>query len=389
MQRLYNLILSTTVGLKMNKVATKLNNHYIPATYLYAFSDQRFKRKEKRVQPINTFNKNDLSIFTKECINHTATRKGFYINEKPKEGENPNLWEDNHSNYAEKFWFDEVYNPLSTKNVENHSRMKENLLLHIANQVTRTPLFYDETTCLEHLAKQSGVVWQSNDYEDCSFKRQKNEYMELIFLSIIKYLKGTTRKASQWTVLTNESDIPFCTSDNPVILYSSLDEPYKNTKDYYTLYFPLSSKMMLRVYALSMKDKRFDSDIGKQEGVINFVEIGEDEVRQLNSIIIKYAYREVYTSADSLIPICHNLNHHSPTLNTLIPPVEFQEMKRNIDFDRDDSWYTHHKNKNASEGIYNGSSYLLNIPLAFNVLKDIGRGEDPYIFDETEFTNNE
>lgn len=95
-----------------------------------------------------------------------------------------------------------------------------------------------------------------------------------------------------WMIMVNLTNLPFYTSDTPIVKKGNIEHPYMSYSGYASegieIYYPLTSK-----FALSLADRRYFKDLELFEN--RFYPLKDEEnIKYLNGLQISQAYRQVF-----------------------------------------------------------------------------------------------
>lgn len=157
---------------------------------------------------------------------------------------------------------------------------KEILSIHFSIQFFRTEVF---RTLIEHVLKIINEYGNNNNYEDL-----KEDFSGFESLFHFKYMSDEDKVVNlskafynkAWTVFYNETETPFFTSDNPIVLQYS--------KSYVNICIPISSEILIVLY-----DEKFNS---LDQYVLH---PSLDQVREFNLLQIQQCGRQVFSPTNN------------------------------------------------------------------------------------------
>lgn len=193
----------------------------------------------------------------------------------------------------------------STDTYHISNEEKETFAAYMALQIERTITFtgnLDNKGISDVQLKEMGYDFRNLDTEeallDCFVKGKKKR---VSFSEIINnYI---------WFLIVNETDIPFYTSDNPIVIKDNYSNTYminsETTSKGVGIIFPLNS-----TYLLSIREKGFFDDHEFLENNILHC-LKEDAIRFYNTLEIMSSHRYVY-SPDNEFKIIAELKQKHP-----------------------------------------------------------------------------
>ena len=184
----------------------KKRHHYVPKAYLKAFCDGEGK--------ILVYRKDDPHKPLHLSLNNVALRNYYYSLPLPEGGRDNNTLEDAFSG-LEGQW-PPLVDRLRRRDDINDDDSLTTLFSFIALQRLRVPAIRDH---LERMMAEAGksVLRIANKRDD--FEIAPDPCMSLLSLSETEGIIELISEEMGWCALHNKTDLPFLTSDNPVIWF--------------------------------------------------------------------------------------------------------------------------------------------------------------------------
>jgi len=187
---------------------------------------------------------------------------------------------------------------------------------------------------------RDGIEYADEDLKNLIQNMDSDESIKETQLSFFKPERikelGEDFYNKKWILLVNDTEIPFWTSDNPVVRFNPLNlDPYPNTGLIswgIQIYFPLSSSLCLCMldperYSSFKKIEKIDPENVQQN--INKVEkmsIKIEDVIFLNSLQVKECYRQIYSKIDDF-ELAEKMVKEDPSIKDLENRTEIKVQK--------------------------------------------------------------
>lgn len=306
--------------MRNSKEADKKRHHYVPKAYLRHFCDTEGN--------IRVYLKDDPDKPIQQKPDNVALHKYYYSQPLPEGGKDHNTLENFFSAVEEK-WPPIVTRLVAREDVNNEL---EDIFSFIALQRARVPANRDASERL--LAAKVVATTQIMDnagllppkpegYEDILDRVQVTIDPHQSIHAMVHYIRGMEAVFNGIGIgaLHNTTDIPFLTSDNPVVWFDP-SVPEDAMRPYVlhpggpiTLLFPVSPTVM--IYGHSTMREPFaqygfrHSDLPKASSV-----------RMMNRTICRFAYRMVFARDAGQEAVIRKHAALSPILKTEAMPVE-------------------------------------------------------------------
>lgn len=233
----------------MTKKATA--SHTVPACYLANFGVNGNEGRNSTVYFLNTLNGSKGM----QSINHFPVENSFY--DLSVFGLDPQILEKSYSQVEGEF-AELLRNLLSAVEIEPSLRKdsvvcfpnddKAKLSALLALQITRTRAFRER---YEDVFKQLEDKAQSVDFPQYGEDDFKRIHLEELVENKMSNFFANVFDDRHWVVLINHTDVPFCTSDNPVVVIDNR----KNREQRFNLlsketsfFFPVSPQVAIEIY---------------------------------------------------------------------------------------------------------------------------------------------
>ncbi len=295
-------------------MSNKKKHHYVPVTYLKEFTDSAGK--------LFVYRKDVSRKVLHQKPENTAFRKYYYAQPLDNGERNLNALEDQFSTYEAK-WKRFLE---KARKYEVGSSELETLIQFIILQHVRVPATRDMVEL--HLADQVKATAESLDrlgelppppkgFEDILSKANFTiaPFKSLQIMKNIAEEFGSILARLGFGILINKTDLPFITSDNPVVWFDPKYEerdivPYTVSRNGGVfLVFPLSKDMI--VIGSTVDKSAFDQN-GLMAGSIS----SKKEIGELNRLIAKFSYEAFFASekGDNM-KLLEEFADFSPTVN--------------------------------------------------------------------------
>ncbi|NKF05283.1 DUF4238 domain-containing protein [Clostridium gasigenes] len=310
----------------MNEIVK--NQHYVPQCYLRYFSQTR-----KKISKVSLFDKKKCVIRENQNIEKVASERFFYdidfetvINEANESGikldsEDIEIIKKIDKQQMEHTFSDfiesEMFVPIkeivtsytmmtkssySTRDVITEDK-REKIAYYLAMQFLRTKKTKElmvqiyETIKTGRIKKKLRLMNVMDDFSDDFKIKLKDSQINLrhnILLMDPEIVMGieSVFLSCIWFIAVNETEISFCTSDNPVVKNGRLKEQGLSTKGM-EIIFPLTPKL-----ALVMRERDYFSSTLKAEN--KFFNIDEKYVHYCNLLQLQQSYRYIYSKYNDL-----------------------------------------------------------------------------------------
>lgn len=299
-----------------------VRQHIVPQSYLRRFTNKCDKSKKSRIGV--RYDINGKIKLVNKLISDVACIKNYYDVTKR---EDPKYWEKYFSREIESLYGRKLGNIISKLilSAEDEEILNSDeisiLSKLICFQFLRVPMFLDrhinnaidkgkllkeiiECTYGNKLPKEQIDVLKNMKLDDDFFKNISFEFISneerLEFYSNILIKK-------KWLYLINYTNVPFVTSDNPVILYNYIknDYGYENNgiaRNDSIIFFPISSNILVEILPALFDD--LDDDINNKRVFLN--ECDMKFICDINKLQINHSNREVYMNLDYYNKIIRN-----------------------------------------------------------------------------------
>ena len=255
-----------------------VKQHVVSQGYLRHFGK---KRNEKGTYDICVYNKKSNKVLVNGTHN-VGFKKNYY---DVTTREDPKYWEKFFSQNIEQGYIGALDRVISkTMLVQTgkpvlDEKDREDIGKLVAFQAMRVPAFLDSLIIrgmgigeeywnwIQQNMKAQIPTQQMGKIEKILLERDSIKDIELDGLSDDKRLKKYAKVlcVRKWRILYNDSDIPFFTSDNPVLLYSvrhqttgSRDNGFGRAET--LVYYPICSRIMLCFFPTWLNDGKDSSD---------------------------------------------------------------------------------------------------------------------------------
>jgi len=292
---------------------TKKRHHFVPRAYLQAFVDDK-----KRV---HVFRKDDVDARIYQSPENFAFHK-YYYSQTDKDGNRDNRLEDLFSD-VETTWPHLVQRMRNGHGINDEVSLSQ-LFEFMALQRVRVPATRD----LIELAKAEEVKLELRK------RNRKGELpplpkglenlldqivvaidpqQSLIAMARLLERVGVVLSELGYQIVHNRTQIPFLTSDNPVVWFDPVIsekklQPYAISKNGpIALYFPISPDCM--IYGHTTFHSRF-----VRVGCIEHNCSDENRVRSINRMICRFAYQAVFSRDESQRECVRDFANISPIL---------------------------------------------------------------------------
>ena len=258
----------------------RVRQHIVSQAYLKRFAQKNVNNSGANIA---VYQKETDTLFI-SAVKRVAFEKNYYdITNK----ENTKYWEEHFATHIEPLYGNELTNIISSimlsnsnENVLNPSQ-KFSLAMMIVFQIIRVPKFlkgrfqngeviFDET--IRELIQLMPMEFISKDIEVLvDLKRERKNLIKDITIELIaqhdmlvrlaKYIENRT-----WLFYINNTEIPFVTSDNPVLMFNFVTNSINREdvgigRDDTIVYYPLTSRILLELLPQNEDYKRFDNSI--------------------------------------------------------------------------------------------------------------------------------
>lgn len=273
--------------------------HYVPACYLANFGIDGNKGRKSRIYFYNIKN----NIYNISTVNALPVENNFYdIDNCENKKAIENFFDELEGMLAEilRQLFAKIVIDVN-KRFNNHivlsNEERQNLSFQIAMMIIRTRRFRDFYKDMYNQIKKGLPFANIPEYSEKDFQRlHTNEIIDYDMANFYSNLLDD-RKC---VVLINHTDIPFITSDNPVILIDHRKNkdrfPIAEVSNQATRFFPLSPKIALQFFSKNIikSDMRYFDIYNKDVIAFYDNEIAENISRFLfsNVDIKKLGYRK-------------------------------------------------------------------------------------------------
>jgi len=298
----------------------KKRHHYVPKAYLRSFCDEKGK--------IRVYLKDNPAKIIHQSPDNTAFHKYYYSQPLPESGKDHNSLEDLFSQYEAKWR--SIIKQLRQREDINESL--EDIFAFMTLQRVRVPACRDVTekmlaemvkTVAKRLDASGELPPKPKGFEDINhIKVSIDPHQSILAMgNIIKRLGQQVFGKIGIGAIFNMTEIPFLTSDNPVIWFDpSIPEgkmkPYVlQVEGPIVLLFPVTPNIM--IYGHSSMHEQFT-----YEG-LGYGEISEpNKVEIMNRQICRFAYKAVFSQRADQEVLIHKYADESPILRTETIPGE-------------------------------------------------------------------
>lgn len=274
----------------------KIRHHYVPQAYLRQFCDQG---------KIWLYKKGEKTPPKKVSIRDVGLRKYYYSQQLSDGARDDDLFEELFSKYEARW-------PPLVKKILNYEDINDSIELireFIALQRVRVPASRDVIEQVEahrlkfllnKLDAQGDIYPKPVGYEDIVSMIEFSINKEFSLHSMPRLINSIYKLFDHVSVaiLKNKSELPFLTSDNPVVWFDpSVKEEYLRPYHWkpdgnVIFFFPISPRFLI-MGDNSNREQFIKSGI--LEGVIESCDV----VEHINRKICQFAYKAVYASDDS------------------------------------------------------------------------------------------
>ncbi len=306
---------------RKEKRMNKKRHHYVPKAYLKHFCSEEGK--------IHIYLKDDPGKVIYQSPDNTGFHKYYYSQPLPEGGRDNNKLE-NHFSELEAKWPPIIEKIQKRENVNDYL---ENIFQFITLQRIRVPACRDmiekslaETmkTHVRMLDESGKLPPKPQGFEDILDHVEVSIDPHQSILAMVKMIEGIGEKVLNHIgirAVFNMTEIPFLTSDNPVIWFDPA-VPEDEMKPYVlkidgpiVLYFPISPNIL--IYGDSFIRERFG-----YHG-LEYSEVCDPTwVEMVNQQICRFAYKAVYSQKTGQEDLINKYNDESPVLRTETTPIE-------------------------------------------------------------------
>lgn len=302
----------------------KKRHHYVPVTYLKSFTGSDGM--------IRICRKDEPSTVLRQSPENVGFQKYYYSQPTPSGSVDHNRLEDFFSE-LEGRW-PAIVDRLRCRQCVNAAI--EDIFAFIALQRARVPAARD--ACEAILAAQVKAVHRRLDAEGKLPPMPKafEHLLKHIEVAIdphqsihamVQIIQGMAKLVERIGIsaLHNATDVPFSTSDNPVIWFdpsvpTGQLRPYTITPTGpIALIFPVTPDIVL--YGHTSMHEHFARD-----GLLYGVMSNREDVEWINELTCRFAYQAVFASTDGFADVVARHADLSPVVDTQIVPVEGGEM---------------------------------------------------------------
>jgi hypothetical protein len=298
----------------------KKKHHYVPVTYLEGFTTEA-----KKLYVYPKYPPNEVRC---QSPKKTGFRKYYYSQPLPEGGKNNNALEDFFSTVESK-WSGFIKDIQNNKNVNDRL---EFLLEFIALQYSRVPCTREAIELmLAHQVKGTSDVLNKagklpkppKGYEHIfeNLEISIDPHKSIHAMHEITTGLGELFSKLGFGVIRNNSNLPFITSDNPVIWFDSSKKkneflPYTITPQSPILfYFPLAKDIgLIGTYEAEEDFKKY--------GLLESPQPTKKTIKMLNSLVAKFSYEVFYSCKPTQRELLIKYKEMSPIL-------DFQEIQDN------------------------------------------------------------
>ena len=245
-----------------------VDQHYVPQGYLKRFGRKNTNNNGYHVAVKRKDNKSKKKYYPK-AVDEIAYEKYLY---DVSYLDDPKYWEHYFCNEIEPLYGDTLTNIIARiilSGFENYilsDLEREQLSLMLVFQFARVPSFFKTKVAKgpnickevkkEVIEKYNSLISKEQKYIIESFEPEKDFAKNVILetISAGDYLNKfiDVLKEGVFLLYYNETELPFYTSDNPVVLYNYMTKSLKYIDNGIAnsstiIYYPLSPKVMLRV----------------------------------------------------------------------------------------------------------------------------------------------
>lgn len=303
-------------------------HHYVPSAYLKFFCDEQGK--------VRVYLKDDPDKIIHQSPDKTGFHKYYYSQPLPDGGKDHNSLEDLFSELESK-WTPIVERLRQRENINDSL---EDIFAFITLQHVRVPASRDACEMMladvvkgtARLLNASGQLPPKPE----GFEDILNDILNDVEVSIdphqsihamVDMVRGVGRVFEQIGIgaLHNTTDIPFLTSDNPVVWFDP-SFPDAQMRPYVlqaggpiVLLFPVTPNLMIYGHSSMREQFAYDGFENSELSERRFVE-------KMNRQICRFAYRAVFAQRAGQEALIHEHAAVSPVLRTKTIPVEDGEI---------------------------------------------------------------
>jgi len=314
------------------------NQHYVPQLHLRHFSNTQTIRR-KKTHYVYYYDKK-MEIKSKINVKHAAMEKYFYDNELIGQTIEHSL------SMLESRINKDIYKDLiSFEDPMIFEIPKYKMLFSefLAVQLIRTKHNREDLKVQFKMIKEQvldGVEDINTDFLKQVQNMDSDESVKEVQLKNFKpenvkhYAKIFYDK--KWMLLVNNTEIPFWTSDNPIVRFNPLNlDPYPNTGLIswgIQIYFPLSSSLCLcmldpeRYVSFKKIEKVDPKDVQQNINKVEKMSIKIEDVIFLNSLQVKECYRQIYSKLDDF-ELAEKMVKEDPSIKDLENKTEIKVQK--------------------------------------------------------------
>jgi hypothetical protein len=296
----------------------KKRHHYVPKAYLRPFCDPAGK--------LRVYLKDRPDQVVHQAPDNTAFHKYYYSQPRPEGGMDDNTLEGLFSGLEAK-WPPIVHRVRARQNVND---ALEGIFNFIALQRVRVPASRDaaETmyaesamATLRRLDAAGALSAKPPEYEELLDKVSVAVDPHQSIHAMVQMLRGAAQVLARIGLgaLRNTTDLPFLTSDNPVIWFDP-SVPDSELRPYtlkqhgpVALLFPIAPDLM--IYGDSSRQAHFASE-GFGYGDVS----DTSSVEMMNRQICRFAYQAVFAQAPGQEALIRDFVETSPVLRTQLIP---------------------------------------------------------------------
>lgn len=298
----------------------KKRHHYIPKAYLKYFCDEKGE--------IRVYLKDEPSKIIHQSPNNTAFHKYYYSKLLPNGEKDHNTLEDHFAKLEAK-WPPIMERLLEKKNINDSL---EDIFYFMALQRVRVPASRDASEKMLAESAKSTIKLLDTSGKLSPKPKGFEDILDHIEVSIdphqsihamAKMIEGSGLVFDRIGIgaIFNTTEIPFLTSDNPVIWFDpSIPEdkmkPYVLRPDGpIVLCFPVTPNLM--IYGHTSMREQFACD-GFMDGELS----DKNKVEMINRQVCRFAYKTVFSQGVGQETLIHKFADESPVLRTETIRVE-------------------------------------------------------------------
>ncbi|QNL49652.1 DUF4238 domain-containing protein [Olivibacter sp. SDN3] len=300
------------------------NQHYVPRNYL-----KRFLSNDKKPK-LWVFDKTSSGSFGVTDLGNVCGERYFYETE---EKNNFQTLELKLAQIESQFWplFDSFLVNLIDKHKPITNDIRNSFSTYLAVQIlrgkrTREIISQIKLSLLDHLTVNE--LAEENLLSNLNSIEIRNTHVNMLFSDENINLIKNSLDEHIWFVYRNETNLPFYTSDNPVVKYAHMSDPNFSMDGFGSegieIGFPLNSK-----YMLCLIDRKLFFGLNSQENLCLPL-TDKKNIVHYNHLQVLQSYKYVFCSSNSFGLATEIVNSLPYLRDVSHPQVEIRTQKRKM-----------------------------------------------------------